>query len=143
MPDILHDYVIEAPASKVFDAVATPRGLDAWWTLESAGEPRLGAVYRFYFGPQYDWRGVVREVVPAKRIEWEFTDCDDDWRGTRLSIRLEPRGATTGVVFAHRGWKEENAHFRTSTYCWAMYLRLLRRYVENGEVVEYDRRLDV
>jgi hypothetical protein len=30
-----------------------------------------------------------------------------------------------------------------SSYCWAMYLRLLRRNVEAGEVVPYAQRLDV
>ena len=30
----------------------------------------------------------------------------------------------------------------TSTFCWAMYLRLLKRFVEAGEVVPYAERLD-
>jgi hypothetical protein len=33
--------------------------------------------------------------------------------------------------------------FRRSSYCWAMYLRILRRYLEHGETVPYERRLDV
>jgi hypothetical protein len=36
-----------------------------------------------------------------------------------------------------------SAHYRTSSFCWAMYLRLLKRYVEHGEVVPYEKRLDV
>jgi len=32
--------------------------------------------------------------------------------------------------------------FGTSCYCWAMYLRLLARHVERGEVVPYEARLD-
>ena len=35
-----------------------------------------------------------------------------------------------------------NAHYRTSAFCWAMYLRLLKKYVETGEVVPYERRLE-
>jgi hypothetical protein len=30
-----------------------------------------------------------------------------------------------------------------SCFCWAMYLRILRRHLEYGEEVEYERRLDV
>jgi len=29
-----------------------------------------------------------------------------------------------------------------SCYCWAMYLRIMRRYLEHGESVPYERRLD-
>jgi hypothetical protein len=36
-----------------------------------------------------------------------------------------------------------NDHFRISCYCWPMYLRLLRRHIEHGEVVPYADRLDV
>ncbi len=34
-------------------------------------------------------------------------------------------------------------HYRISCYCWAMYLRILKRYLEHGETVQYARRLDV
>lgn len=47
------------------------------------------------------------------------------------------------VLFYHTGWKEANAHYRISAFCWAMYLRLLKRYVESGERVRYEERLDV
>ena len=33
--------------------------------------------------------------------------------------------------------------YRVSCNCWAMYLRILRRYLEHGEIVPYDVRLDV
>ena len=34
-------------------------------------------------------------------------------------------------------------HYRISSYCWAIYLRVLRRYLEHGERVAYEQRLDV
>ena len=42
--------------------------------------------------------------------------------------------------FSHTGWPSANEHFRVSSYCWAMYLRVLRRYLEHGEVVPYEQR---
>jgi hypothetical protein len=45
------------------------------------------------------------------------------------------------VRFAHRGWPDESDHYRTSSFCWAMYLRLLSRALEFGEFVPYDDRL--
>jgi hypothetical protein len=35
-----------------------------------------------------------------------------------------------------------NEHWRISCYWWAMYLRVLRRYLEHGESVAYEDRLD-
>jgi uncharacterized protein YndB with AHSA1/START domain len=59
MPEILHDFPINAPIERVFAAFSTPQGLNAWWTLHAAGEPRAEATYEFFFGESYDWRGVV------------------------------------------------------------------------------------
>jgi hypothetical protein len=46
------------------------------------------------------------------------------------------------ATFAHRGWPEANDHYRTSSFCWAMYLRLMKRHLETGEQVPYAIRLD-
>jgi uncharacterized protein YndB with AHSA1/START domain len=143
MSDILQDFPIRAEAARVFDAIATPEGLDRWWTIRSAGQPEDGAEYVLWFGPEYDWRARVTNARRPLRFELQFTTADDDWRGTRVGFTLEPNGSSTHVRFHHLGWPQENAHYRTSCHCWAMYLRLLRRYLEHGEVVPYEDRLDV
>jgi uncharacterized protein YndB with AHSA1/START domain len=142
MPDIVHDFPIFAPVGAVFDAIATPSGLDAWWTKESEGDPRQGSTYRLSFGPDYEWRATVRRCEPNREIEWEFTTADADWVGTRVGLHLTEGKGVTQIRFHHTGWREENEHYRISCYCWAMYLRLLRRYVERGETVPYEERLD-
>jgi uncharacterized protein YndB with AHSA1/START domain len=142
MPDILHDFPIRATPADVFEAVATPHGLDAWWTVTSAGDATAGAEYAFRFGPEYDWRARVTACDHGHRIAWMMTAADADWQGTEVSFTLTAVGAVTQVAFAHTGWPAANAHYRTSTFCWAMYLRLLKRYVERGDIVPYERRLD-
>ncbi len=143
MPDILHDFPIAAEPGRVFEALCSPAGLNAWWTLAAEGEPGVGQRYRLYFGPGYDWVGVMRRHQPGREAEWEITEADADWRGTRVGFRLRPEGGATQVEFYHTGWPGVNSHYRTSCFCWAMYLRLLKRHIETGEVVEYQRRLDV
>lgn len=143
MADIFHDFPIKAGEQRVFDAVSTPAGLDEWWTRKSAGEPRKGGEYELWFGPKYDWRAKVTECVLASHFELRITRADPDWMGTRVGFRLEPRGEITLVRFYHAGWPFENEHWRISSYCWAMYLRILRRYLEFGEHVEYEQRLQV
>ena len=143
MADIVHDFPIQAPSSRVFEAVNTPAGLDQWWTKRSAGAPAVGAAYELGFGPGYDWRATVTRCVLGEEFELTLVRADDDWTRTRVGFRLEAREPGTWVRFQHGGWSGDNEHYRISCYCWAMYLRVLRRYLEHGETVPYERRLDV
>ncbi len=45
MPDIFHDFPVKVYPDRVFEAISTPRGLDAWWTKKSSGRHEL------WFGP--------------------------------------------------------------------------------------------
>ena len=143
MADIFQDFPIKATPGRVFQAISTPRGLDCWWTKKSAGEPTEGAVYELWFGPQYDWRAKVTRCVADAEFELEMVRADADWLGTRVGFRLDTQAGATRVRFHHTGWPSLNEHFRISCYCWAMYLRILRRYLEHGELVPYENRLDV
>lgn len=141
MADILHDFPVARPPAEVFAAVALPSGLDRWWTERSEGVPVPGAEYVLWFGPEYDWRAVVTDVDPGRMIEWRLIEALPDWAGTRVRIELEPAGEGTQVRFGHLGWAGPTEHFRISSYCWAMYLRILTRYLEHGETVPYQQRL--
>ena len=124
-------------------AVTTTEGLDQWWSRTSRGTPGEGTEFTLDFGPGYEWKAVLRVYRPNEEAEWELTAADADWRGTRVGFHLEDRDGTTHLRFRHTGWRETDQHYRTSCYCWAMYLRVLRRYLEHGETVPYEHRLDV
>ncbi len=141
MADIFHHFPISAPLPQVLHAVSSPEGLDAWWTKSSSGEPRQQSEYTLDFGPEHKWRAVVTHSGNTK-FELELTQAQEDWLGTRVGFVLEERDGTTQVRFHHVGWPEANEHYHGSCYCWAMYLRLLKRYVEHGEIVPYESRLD-
>jgi len=116
MTDIFSDLPIRAPRGRVYDAVSTPDGLDAWWTKGSAGKRAKGEEFKLWFGP--------------------------DWLGTRVGFLLDGQTDLTQIRFYHTGWPTANEHWRLSCYCWPIYLRLLRRHVEHGEFVPYEKRLD-
>lgn len=139
--DILHDFPIGVSPSRVFEAITTPAGLDQWWTVRSAGAPIPGSEYQLWFGPEYDWRAVVSIARPNEAFELRISKAVVDWLGTRVGFVLTPGGHGTQVQFHHSGWNGASEHFRISSYCWAMYLRVLRRYLELGEKVPYDERL--
>jgi len=143
MAEILHDLTIDVPPSDVFRAVSTPEGLDRWWTHRSAGKPRLGETYELWFSPEHDWRGRVTKCIPDVEFELEVTKGDEDWTGTLVGFRCVPSEGGTRVVFYHTGWATANPHFRQSSFCWAMYLRILKRYLEEGETVAYEDRTRV
>ncbi len=145
MADIVQEFPIKAAPSRVYWAVTTPAGLDQWWTARSKGDPRLGAEYELWFGPKYDWRAKVTRCRPDLEFELEMTQADHEWIGTRVGFELKPLagGKETLVKFYHRAWPAETENWRVSCYCWAMYLRILRRHLEHGESVPYERRLEV
>ena len=143
MADILHNLIVNADRSPVFRAISTPDGLNSWWTLTCSGTPQEGAEYNLGFGPQYDWQARVSRFIPNSEFELALTRADADWQGTRLRFVLNDLPNATQVTFQHLGWPEDNDHYRTSCFCWAMYLRLMKRFVEFAEVVPYDKRLDV
>lgn len=140
MADIELQLRVAAPPSRVFAAMSAPAGLDAWWTLTCVGEPQLHARYQFGFGPDFSWQGVLTRFEPTVAAEWHMEVADADWTGTHVAFVLSPSADGTRIEFSHRGWRDANEHFRVSTYCWATYLRLLKRYLEHGEVVPYAER---
>jgi Activator of Hsp90 ATPase homolog 1-like protein len=142
MADILHCFPVRARAQRIFESMTSPMGLDTWWTQRSKGTPALGETYELWFGPEYDWRGTVTRCEPGRVFEWTMTQAMDDWLGTRVGFELFEREGVTTVEFYHAGWKEASSHYRVSNCCWAMYLRVLRRNVEFGEVVPYEERLN-
>lgn len=143
MADIIHEFTVKAQPERVFESFATPAGLDKWWTKTSNGEMREGGTVRLYFGPQYDWQAKVTRHVTPSSFELEMTQAHPDWMATRVGCELRPEGkGATRVLFYHTGWPETNEHWRVSCFCWAMYLRILRRNLEYGETVEYEKRLD-
>lgn len=141
--DIVMEFPIKASGERVFQAVSTPQGLDAWWTKRSAGEPTLGGVYDLDFGPGHVWKARVTKCVAAREFELQLGESHPDWEHTRVGFQLTHVNGTTTMRFHHTGWPSANDHWRVSVYCWAMYLRIMRRHIEHDESVPFEQRLGV
>jgi uncharacterized protein YndB with AHSA1/START domain len=137
MTDILHQLLVKAPPALVFPVLATPSGLDAWWTARAEGFPAEGSTYGLWFPPDFQWKATVTIYRPDEAFELKITKASDDWMGSRVGFHLSPHEGSTVLDFHHAGWSSPSDHFRISSFCWASYLRLMRRHVENGEVVAY------
>ena len=143
MADIFHNFPIEASADKVFEAISRSEGLDKWWTKRSTVSPVSGGMYTLEFGPGYIWKAVVTAYEKGKSFELQMTEADADWLGTRIGFILTIHQNKTAVNFYHTGWPHISEHYKISSYCWAMYLRILKRHLEYGEWVPYEKRLHV
>lgn len=140
MADILHTLYIHKPSKDVFKAISLGEEFSNWWTKMSSGHPVLHAKYRFYFSPEYDWTATIVEYVEDSEIAFQFVEADNDWLGTVMAFKLYFAEGTTRTAFSHTGWSATNEHFRRSSYCWAMYLNLMKIYVESGQISAFEDR---
>jgi hypothetical protein len=70
-----------------------------------------------------------------------MTETHVGWAKSQVGCRPTPEGkGKTRVLFYHNVRPEADEHWRISCYCWTMYLRVLRRNVEHGEPVPYEKR---
>lgn len=138
--DIHHDLIISAPASNVFNAITQPEHLVNWWPLQCSGKPEEGAEYNFYFEPEYNWYGKVSQVVLNKLFFIKMTKAEPDWNPTSFGFELQEYDKGVNLRFRHTGWPQCNAHFRRSSFCWALLLQGLKDYVEKGKVIPFEER---
>lgn len=141
MPEILQDLFVNASPEKVFSAIATVEGLNSWWTKTCEGVVGPDEEFVLGFGHEYQWSARVVRIETGHGFEIEFTAADSDWTGTHVAFDIDRDGDGSRVMFRHSGWRAANEHFRISSHCWALYLRLMRRYVEHGDVIPYEDRL--
>ena len=142
MADIFHLFPINAGIETVYKNISTPVGLNDWWTKNCEGKPFTGEIYQLHFGNQYQWQGMVTKHEINCAFELTIIKADADWLDSKVGFLLNANNQFTQVDFYHTGWKENNAHYKTSNYCWAMYLRILKRFSEFGETIKYDDRLN-
>lgn len=137
---IHHDLMVDALPQKLFEAVSDPKHLINWWPLECSGQMQSGGQYRFYFGPEYDWEGRVIQFETNESFHVKMTSADEDWTPTSFGFDLAPEGTQVKLSFWHVGWPSCNAHYKRSSFCWAMLLNGLKNYVEKGVIIPFEDR---
>ncbi|SHF09037.1 SRPBCC family protein [Chryseobacterium sp. OV279] len=137
---ILHNLEVDATLENVFQMVSVPEFLNEWWTHYCQGTPGPDSEYTFEFSETDILKGKVSKFSPPHKIEFLITDGDQDWIGTNVGFVLKETGKGTRISFHHTGWKDTHEHFRQSSFCWAIYLRILRKFVEDGLHVPYSER---
>jgi uncharacterized protein YndB with AHSA1/START domain len=135
---LMHSVEVEADAQTIFDAIATTKGLAAFWTRDSKAEPKEGSVAVFGFGgPTQRMR--VDELRPGRRVLWTALDDFPNWRDTTVSWDLSPVNGRTEVRFSHDGWPAElpATDLASINYVWGQIVGRLKKYAETGEPDPY------
>src|SRR5260221_14669074 len=95
-----HEVWLNAEREKVFEALTTSEGLDAWWGKVMNAEPRIGAVVEFDHGLGNPLRMEITELIPNERLTWkcvsDFSDPSNpasEWRGPNSPRPPIRRGA--------------------------------------------------
>ncbi|MAX71317.1 MAG: hypothetical protein CMC76_09495 [Flavobacteriaceae bacterium] len=137
---IFHSFTIKAEKSEVFKAVSDPNHLINWWPLKCSGNPKVGELYNFNFTDKYDWYSKVERCKENESIHFKMTESDDDWNPTTFGFDLATTNDGTKLEFSHVNWPECNAHFKHSSFCWALLLNGLKNYLEKGIIIPFEER---
>ncbi len=132
MPDILHRVGIKSTPKKVFEALATVKGLSHWWSTDTSGNAKVGGILRFRFeSGGFDMK--VVQSKPNKLVKWKCVKGPEEWVGTELTFELKPKADQVFVLFTHAKWKKPVEFMHHCSTKWAVFLLSLRDWVERGE----------
>jgi uncharacterized protein YndB with AHSA1/START domain len=139
---IVQEIIINAPASRVFDAFASPTERVAWWKAPDGRftathmESDLRAGGRWMMGgtrgdgSPFTVKGAYRAVQRPTLLEFSWLP---DWQGddTESVVRVEfiETDGVTRVRLTHSGLTSESS--RGSHRGWPQILTLLRSYVDS------------
>ena len=134
MDTICLEVWINAESEKVFEALTTKDGLEAWWGKVLSAEPRVGHVVEFDHGLGDPMRMEITELVPNERLAWKcvsaFSDPSNpasEWLGQTLVFELEPRHDVellgvehdvTVLRFQNSGWPAEARWYGFCNAAW-------------------------
>jgi len=139
MPDIRHRVEISAPIRSVYEAVAEPEGISAWWTRGGVeGESREGSRLQFFFGhPEPAAVVEITRLSPDSCVVWSCVGGAQEWVETTLSFELTQAGDQTVVLFTHAGWQDPSEFMAHCSARWAYFLLSLKSHLETGQGTPY------
>jgi uncharacterized protein YndB with AHSA1/START domain len=151
MATLCHQVWIDAPASKVYEALATADGLGKWWAPHTSTETDAGLVLAHSPGGEHgDVKMKVLDRVQDRRVEWEIISTHPKrspasaWTGTHIVFDIAQRenpGLWRGITsveqqltvleFRHTGWDENSEYFGFCNFAWGATLLMLKQWCES------------
>jgi uncharacterized protein YndB with AHSA1/START domain len=130
-----HKITINAPKSRVFDALSTKDGLKGWYTSQVEGEVGQGKIVVLGFRDEVPFRWRVVEMTSPTRIQWECVEGPGAAAATRVDFRLSDRDGGTTVECDHHGFDETDKALKSCNTRWGILLGRLRDFAETAKPV--------
>ncbi|MFF2089542.1 SRPBCC domain-containing protein [Paenibacillus sp. NPDC058174] len=121
MANIEHLQTVNAPASTVYEALTTAKGLSEIWTSELIVSDQIGYINEFRFGGKGLTKMRVDELITDKKILWQCVDSNPEWIGTTISFDMEEKNGKTSIIFRQMNWQKVTAFYRLCNYNWAIF----------------------
>jgi hypothetical protein len=151
MATLYHQVWIDAPAAKVYAAIATVDGLGRWWAPHTSTETAAGLVLAHNPGEDHgEVKMKVLATVQDQRVEWEIVSTHprrspaSAWTGTRIVFDIAERDnpgrwlglddrarRLTVLDFRHRGWDENSEFLGFCNFAWGETLLALKQWCES------------
>src|SRR5262245_37005296 len=147
MATLHHEVWMNAPTSKVYQAISTADGIGMWWDKQTVARTGRDIVLEHDPGPEH---GVVRmkvvDLAQDERVEWECisthprTSPASAWTGTHVIFEISRRPvppwgterADMAILnFRHSGWDENSEYFGFCNFAWGQVLQALKRVCES------------
>ncbi|HEX7354930.1 MAG TPA: SRPBCC domain-containing protein [Mycobacteriales bacterium] len=127
---------VKAPADVVFDAIATTKGLTAWWS-PATGSGQTDGELRFpMVAGQPPLLVHVEEATRPSTVRWTVTECTfmRDWEGTQPRFTITPiDDGCCELTFEHRGLNDALECKDTCARSWDHFVGTsLRELAEGG-----------
>jgi uncharacterized protein YndB with AHSA1/START domain len=132
--------LVRATPERVYDALATAEGLDAWFTEGTTLDARPGGAIHFRWqdwGPDRVSAEDGGPVLEARRPERFVFQWHPDGKAyaTTVKVDLEPTAEGTVVRLVEHGYRDTPSGRKAILDCaagWGEALTLLKFYVEHG-----------
>jgi uncharacterized protein YndB with AHSA1/START domain len=138
--EIRHSTFIRATPSRVYIALTTGEGLDAWFTSGARVDAHPGGEIHFRWvgwGPEHisaEDGGPVEEAIPAQRFVFQWHPDLPDY-ATTVEINIQPTEGGTIVSLREHGYADTTSGRAALVNCatgWGEALTLLKFNLEHG-----------
>ncbi len=133
--EIKHIQQINADAMNVYDAIATQRGVEGWWSKNCTIATQPGEVSDINFehnGQKFVMNFRVDALDPSKRVVWNcIGNSNPAWIGTTVTYEIQSRGADSTLTFKHSGFNEQYNNQMEGDR-WGQFMKSLKAYCETG-----------
>jgi uncharacterized protein YndB with AHSA1/START domain len=134
MTSIKDEVRIQAPASKVYEALTRQDGYRGWWNAVAEVGESVGSEARLRFvkdGQPVSMRFHVDELRTNQTVRWTCVENDaPNWIGTTLTWSIKEAGESVLLSLDHGGWKEDAPDMVAQG--WKHFLGSIKSYLETG-----------